>query len=142
MGISVAKLVDSSYVPFSVDGDQSAPITSVHDGRTDETIDLLLYVSNDDAGKSYTSIKIDFVDYSAPNDIEGFDSGWYIKTSAGDIQPTEAEWAAITAGAEVDISDISGIGVEPFWFRIKSPRGLSVGYKTDVALKLSYTENA
>lgn len=140
MGISVAKFEDAAWTDFSTGGAQTEPITTVHDGRIEQPRDLLLYVRNDDSGLEYTTIKVDFVDYSAPNDIEGIDTGWFVKVRAGVLQPTEDEWAAITAGVEVDMPDISGIGSEAFWLRINSPRGLSVSFKTDVAVRLKYIE--
>lgn len=146
MGLEIVTYDGESYSsPFSTAGSQTNPIVTVHDGRVEITKDMLLYAKNEDATPTltYTNVKVDFVDYAAPNDVEGIETGWYIKVSAGITQPTEAEWAIITAGAQVDIPDVDGGNpAQPFWLRIHSPRGLSVGYKVDLALELKYTENA
>lgn len=144
MGIQVADLDGGEWTAYSSNGDQTNPITTVHDGRIEQSRDVLLYVRNDDAAKKYTDVVIGFADSEYPNDIEGVQSGWSIKVSLGNLQPSDAEWATITAGTSISISDpneLSGIGREPFWYRIISPRGIHVGLKLDVSLRLSYTES-
>ena len=134
----------SSETPFSINGDQTNPIISVHDGRINVTRDVLLYAQNEDTspGLQYSSIVLSFVDYGLPNDTEGYESGWYMKISPGETQPTEAQWAAIEGGSNANLSDITPANpYEPFWFRVHSPRGLSVGYKIDAAIKINYIEN-
>ena len=140
MGIQIADL-DGGWTAYSTSGEQTNPITTVHDGRVEEHKDVLLYVRNDDPAKAYSSVVVDFLDYTYPNDIEGSESGWNVKVSLGSLQPSEVQWAAITAGDPLSIPDISGIGSEPFWYRITSPRGLNVGLKVDIALKLTYVES-
>jgi len=141
MGIQVADLDEGEWTAYSTDGDQTNPITTVHDGRIEQPRDVLLYVRNDDAAKEYVDIAVDFSDTEYPNDIEGIQSGWSIKVKLGSLQPSDAEWATITAGTSVTIPNISGIGSEPFWYRVVSPRGIHVGLKIDISLRLSYTEN-
>lgn len=140
------EIVDNlaSVTPFSIDGDQTNPVISVHDGRVNVTRDVLLYAQNEAAtpGLQYSNIVLSFVDYGIPNDTEGFESGWYMKISPGETQPTEAQWATIEAGSDANLSDITPSNAyEPFWFRVHSPRGLSVGYKVDLAIKVNYIEN-
>lgn len=141
MGIQIADLDEGEWTAYSSSGDQTNPITTVHDGRMEQSRDVLLYARNDDATKEYTDIVLDFADSEYPNDIEGVQSGWNIKVSLGSLQKSDAEWATVTAGQSISIPNISGIGSEPFWYRITSPIGLHVGLKLDISLKLSYTEN-
>lgn len=141
MGIQIAKFEDAVFTPYSTGGDQTNPITTVHDGRINDVVDKLLYVRNDDAAKAYTSILLSFDDNTYPDDTEGVESGWFVKISPGATQPSEAEWAAIGAGQETAIPDISGIGSEAFWYRISSPRGLNAGLKLDISLKVDYIES-
>lgn len=137
MGIQVT---DDAFVAYSTNGDQTNPATTVHDGRINDVNDVLMYVKNDDSGKAYTSISIGFDDNAYPNDTEGVESGWFLKISPGLTQPSEVDWAAITAGASSAIPNISGVGSEPFWYRISSPRGLNAGLKLDISLELDYIE--
>lgn len=141
MGIQIADLTLGEWTTYSIGGEQTNPITTVHDGRVEAPKDVLLYVRNDDAAKEYSTIILDFVDYTYPDDIEGSESGWSVKVSLGSLQPSEVEWAAITAGDPLSVPDISGIGSEAFWYRVTSPRGLNVGLKVDIALKLTYIES-
>ena len=140
------EIVDNlaSVTPFSINGDQTNPIISVHDGRINVTRDVLLYAENEIAtpGLQYTDVVLSFVDYGLPNDTEGYESGWYMKISPGETQPTEAQWAAIEGGSDASLSDITPANpYEPFWLRIHSPRGLNVGYKADLAIKIEYIED-
>ena len=141
MGIQVANLDEGEWTAYSTNGDQTDPITTVHDGRVEQPRDVLLYVRNDDAAKEYTNIVVDFADNEFPNDIDGVQSRWSVKIKLGTLQPSDAEWATITAGASVAVPNISGIGSEPFWYRITSPRGIHVGLKLDISLRLGYTES-
>ena len=140
MGILVSEL-DGGWTDFSTSGDQTNPISTTHDGRIEQPRERLLYVRNDDSNKSYASIVVDFIDYTYPNDIEGAESGWNIKVKLGSLQPSEAEWAAITAGDPLSIPDIVGVDSEPFWYKIVSPRGLNVGLKLDIAMQIDYIES-
>lgn len=140
MGILVSEL-DGGWTDFSTSGDQTNPISTTHDGRIEQPRERLLYVRNDDPTKSYASVVVDFIDYTYPNDIEGAESGWSIKVKIGSLQPSETEWAAITAGDPLLIPEIVGVDSEPFWYRIVSPRGLNVGLKLDIALQLDYIES-
>lgn len=141
MGIQIADLDEGSWTAYSTGGEQTNPITTVHDGRVEEPKDVLLYVRNDDAAKAYSTVVLDFTDYTYPDDIEGSESGWSVKVKLGSLQPSEAEWATVVAGDPLSVPDISGVGSEAFWYRVVSPRGLNVGLKLDIALKLTYIES-
>jgi len=138
-----SKDVNDNYVLHSEDGAQTKPIITVHHGRDGTTQEIELYVRADDEG-SYSNIQITATT-SGADDIGWGDSrgttGWGVKlmVDAG-ITPTETDWAALEYGNTIDITDItSSSDVRTFWYRLESPRNISVQMKQNISLQLLYT---
>ena len=134
---------------FSEDGDQNFPVTTTHKGNDGESVELLLYLHNDDPYQWYSDIIIKPEDISAPDDTLGDKgTGWGVKLSAGAEQPNTSKWNSIHYGNSINMSNIGITGVAdtttyyPFWYRIDSPPGEDVKTKIDIKLRLDYTKNA
>ena len=134
---------------FSEDGMQSFPITTTHKGNDGETVELLLYLRNDDPNQWYSDITITVDDISSPDDTQGDQgTGWGIKLVEGAEQPTRTKWATIRYGNAITMDDIGGAGSPdtttfyPFWYRIESPPGEDVKTKIDIKIQIDATKNA
>jgi len=127
--------------PYSQSKTMTNPMRHGFDGRVGRTAETKYYLRNDSASYSYSSIQIDPVDESGMDITDSNGFSW--KLSAGDTQPTSAEWDAITAGVAISMSAISDISTYlPFWFRIEVPRGASVASYNDVILRVTAEEIA
>ena len=133
------------YVRYSNSNDTSYsnPITSVHDGRNGTTREIKLYVMADD-DHEYTNIEVRAV--STSDDIgEGQlrgDTGWGVKlmTDPG-RDPTEHDWESVEYGESAEIADISELNsIRALWYRVESPRGVSVQNKENITLQLYCTD--
>lgn len=137
----------SVYEEISYDGDFSNPITTVHNGQLAETYEKKLYIGRPDGNTSiFTNITLT-PDSSGTQDIDpdGIDpSGWGVKILIDPgHDPTETDWAGVDYGGpitEEDIGDITTDAKVAFWFRVQSPRGISIQNKTNIFLTLVYTE--
>ena len=130
--------------------DLSNPITTSHDGKEGDEKTVLLYVHNDNSAKWYSNIKITPVDLEDANpygDVAYSETGWGVKLSKGGTEPTEAEWDDIDWGCHIDMDDIGADGLGdattyyPFWYYISCPPNTNAQNKTDIVLKVEYTEN-
>lgn len=143
------KVAEGRYVEYSTNGDQTRPITTVHHGRNGNTFEMKLFLKADD-DHEYENISIKPTTKTSDDDIglgsNTGTSGWGVKVMADPgYAPTENDWDAIEYGTALDFPSttvISGSGtVLPFWYKIVSPRGINIGTKNNIALKLLYTDN-
>jgi hypothetical protein len=145
MSLGVYKINDlGAYEQHSEDGAMTNPITTVHHGRDGDVFEKQLYIIASDE-HAYTNIQVKAVSTTSDDDIglgsnEGT-SGWGVKLTTQDYNPTETDWDAIEYGVAVDISSIAAsTTIRSFWVRIESPRGISVGNKENIKLLLFYTD--
>jgi hypothetical protein len=132
------------YEAFSINGAQTNPVTTVHDGKKGTIEEKKLYVRADDA-HAYTLIQVKPKSLTIDSDIGSGSnpgsSGWGIKLFAGENQPSQAEWEAMDYGATIDVANISNSSTyRPFWTRVHSPSGIRVSNKTNIALYLKYLD--
>ena len=146
MPLGIYQLTDADeYEKFSDDSTMSNPITTVHHGRDGDTCEQKLYIKADN-GSVYTNIQVKAITTGADDIGVGTyrgTTGWGIKLKVDPgHSPTETEWDAIEYGVAIDIDliDADATAVRPFWFRIESPLGISVGNKENNSLQILYTE--
>ena len=133
------------YAAFSVDGEFTNPITTVHNGQTGDTFELELFVRADDTN-SYTNIQVKAL--STEEDIGSGsspgDTGWGIKLLVDPgYTPAEEDWDAVSYGTAIGIADIvsSSTTYRAFYLRIESPRSISVKNKQNISLYILSTES-
>ena len=139
---------DDQFVEVSSDTDLNSPITTVHDGKKGDVKTVQLFLRNDDAALWFSNIRVVPVDILGDNDIYYTETGWGVKLSPGDVEPTEGEWDDIDWGEEIEMEDVGSDSAEdtttyyPFWYLITCPPNEDVAIKTDIILEVNYTENS
>ena len=145
------KDTDESYVEISEAPNQDSPLSTVHDGKNGDIKTILLYARNTDPLVWYSHITIepiDTVDAYPYGDINFSETGWGIKLSKGGILPTASEWGDILWGEPISLDDIGSDAAAdtttyyPFYYYITSPPNIPAENKTDIRLKVNYTENS
>ena len=140
-----------SYSLATTGTDLTNPVTTTHDGKDGDIQTICLYIRNDDSSKWYSNIRITPVDLEDANpygDVAYSETGWGVKLNEGGTEPTESEWDDIDWGEYVNMDDIGSDSVGddatyyPFWYLISCPPNTNAQNKTDVVLKVEYTENA
>jgi len=135
------------YSAFSVDGVHTNPITTVHHGRNGNTFEKKLYLGRETGNThSFTNVRIKPSSLTSDSDIGSGSNpgstGWGVKIMVDPgYDPTEDDWDATYYGTTIDMSDISNDAKLPFWFRIESPRGISIQNKKNITLLLMFTES-
>lgn len=124
---------------FSVGSSFSNPVHHAVDGARGGTVVKRYYVRNDDSAFTYSNITVEPVRTSGVNVVDSL--GFSFKLIVGDSQPTEAQWAVTTAGAEIDIPDItSSTTYQPFWLRIQVPPNISATSYEGIKLRITAAE--
>ena len=145
MSLGVYKINDlGAYEQYSEDSAMTNPITTVHHGRDGDTFEKQHYIIASDE-HTYTNIQIKAVSITSDDDIglgsNSGTSGWGVKLTTQDYNPTETDWDAVEYGVATDIANIAAsTTIRPFWLRIESPRGISIGNKENIKLLLFYTD--
>lgn len=129
---------------YSEDSAFTNPLLLAFDGVVGGVTQQRLYVGNDlSAGTySYTSIQVTATDTDSV-DLVGGTEEYSWKLFAGDTQPTEAAWAAISAGNTISLSNMPADSSTylPFWVRIETPRGVSVQSFDTVKMNITATQS-
>jgi len=146
MGLGV---YDGEGTQFTEEGSQVTPITTTHRGNEGESVELLLYLKNNDSNQWFSDITIKSIDTSLPDDTLGDKgTGWGIKLFQGAEQPSATKWASIRYGNNIKMDDVGSLGspdtstLLPFWYKITSPPEEDVRTKTDIKLQVDFTRNA
>jgi len=138
------------FVEASIGDNMSTPITTTHDGKNGDVSTMNLYVRNDDSAKWYSNIiitPVDLVDANPYGDVSYTETGWGVKLNQGGTEPTENEWADINWGEAINMDSI---GIEsaadtttyfPLWYLISCPPNTNAQNKSDIILRVDYTEN-
>lgn len=142
MGI---KLYNSERIAIE---DLGGYIITAHNGIRGESVDVLLYLSNDDASIYYNNISITIVDSNSPDDTLGvYGSGRGVKLSEGARQPNETEWNNVLAGDFIDMPEIGSTDASdtttyfPFWIRVIVPGNIEIQTFTDLSLEVTASEH-
>jgi hypothetical protein len=109
------------------------PITTVH-STAGGTVEVKVFLFNDDATKTYQTIQID------PMDTTGGDESGYIQ-----LAPDNAGSAGtyLAASAPLSMSNISSANTpQAFWVKVTTPTLGSAQNKTDIFLRVTATEFA
>ncbi len=139
------------FVETSSGDDQTSPITTTHDGKNGDTKTINLYIRNDDVTKWYSNVRVtpvDLEDADPYGDVVYTETGWGIKLNQGGTEPTENEWEDLDWGEQISIGSIGSNSVpdtttySPFWYLISCPPNTNAQNKSDIVLKVEYTENA
>ncbi len=131
---------------FSQDGDFTSPFAISFDGRLGGSREVQLFVRNDDATKYYTSITLTVEDTALVNHVDGSETGFEWKLSAGDLQPTAYDWDQITAANTISLPNIGSSGsgdistYVPFWLYIAIPRNVDIQSIDTISFTLTATE--
>ena len=152
MGLNLYyKNSDDEFVLVTNSTDLTSPITTVHDGKLGDTVTMQMYVRNDDITKWFSNISIlpvDKIDADPYGDVGYVETGWGVKLNQGAAEPTSGQWDDIDWGSSIIMDDIGSDGsyntttYYPLWYLISCPPNVSAQVKTDIVLKVSYTENA
>jgi len=151
MGLGLYYKEDDEFVAITKDSDTTNPHTSTHNGRTGDVQTFQIYLRNDDAAKWFSNIRIkplDLVDPEPYGDIAYIETGWGIKLSAEESEPSSSEWEDIDWGNTISMSNVGSDAAYdiatyfPFWYLITCPPNTDATTKTDIVLNVSYTENA
>lgn len=123
-------------------------VTTAHNGVTGESVDVLLYLRNDDPGLYYSDINISTLDSEGEDDTLGvYGTGRGFKLVAGARQPTEIEWDNVLAGDVITMSDIGTTDLAdtttyyPFWVRVIVPGNTACQTFSDVSLVIQVSEH-
>lgn len=124
------------------------PFVITFDGRIGGTISRKVYVRNDDPDRWYTDIRIQAVDTSGTNIVDGSVKDFFWKFQEKDINPTPEEWDLVSPGNQITLNATLGnnllgdiVTYIPVWIRIRVPRGLDLQTIKDVVLRVDATEN-
>ncbi len=151
MGLDLYREVSTgTYAIYGEDGanDGLLPIVTTHDGVLGETVEIKLFVRNDDITEYYEDISVLPVSKTTPDETIATANGHGVKLSYGGTQPTEAQWEAIDYGTAIDFADIGVAGTGDtstylsFWYRVEVPAGSSADNKDNIVLRLSYTASS
>lgn len=132
-------------------GEAINPISTVHDGKNGDTQSLILYLKNDNSAKWYSNIVIvpyDLINSGIYDDVVYDETGWGVKLSYGGTEPTTYEWDEINWGESISMDNVGSDSLGdtatyyPFWYLVTCPPNTNAQNKTDIVLKLYYTENA
>lgn len=123
------------------------PFTLTFDGRIGGAQDRQVFIRNHDASRWYSNIQIQAVDSAGLDLTDNSVDGFMWKLLSKDIVPTEEEWAQVTAGASLSLSDSLGssslgntVTFLPVWIRVQIPRGQSIQTIKDIVLRITATE--
>jgi hypothetical protein len=129
-----------TYTQHSVGGSFDTPVVFVQDPREQSVVVRKLYLRNDDPDVYYESVALQYTPTTITVDNS---NGLIFKILRQDRQPTEAEWATVESGEEIEVGDIgdadsADLSYWPFWVRIDLPRGYPAGTYRDVFLSIFY----
>jgi hypothetical protein len=143
MGLGLFYKVGEIFYEVSTGDDLSSPVITTHDGKRGDSQKVKLYLKNDDLGLTFTNIVITPFDKDTPpSDINYTSTGWGVKLSNSETEPSSAEWEDIDWGAPIAVSNILNTSTEvPFWYLVSCPPNTDAQNKTDIAIKIEYTEN-
>jgi hypothetical protein len=126
------------------DGTGLTPFRISVDGNTGGTIVLPFYVRNNNKDHWYSSITVVVVDESTGSLYSTL--GWTWKLISSIHEPKEEEWASLSSGNTVSLSNI-GTSSEgdtamylPVWVEVNIPRGLLGQNILDVVIRISATK--
>jgi len=152
MGLKLYYKENDQFFEISSDVlDGLDPLVSVHNGKKGSCLTKQLYVRNNDASKWFSNIivkPVDLVDASPYGDVVYTETGWGIKLSSGEAEPSVQEWDDIEWGKEITVANIgsnSGSDITsyiPIWYLENCPPNSEAQIKTDIVINVSYTENA
>ena len=145
MSLFVYNLVSPGvYAAISVDNDQTNPITTVHHGRNGDIFETKLFLGREDEDThTYSNIQLTPVTLNSDQDIDPGSpgTGWGVKVLLDTgHDPVESEWSVVNYGAAIIFADITTDAKIPFWYRIESPRNISIQNKRNIALRVTFTE--
>lgn len=126
--------------PYSQGGNMTNPLREAFDGKSDSVREIKRYVRNSNSSYQYSGIQLRPVSTGGRNIVDGTDGyGW--KLSAGDTQPSYAEWQTIDYGNTITFSGLYNIATYlPFWIRMEVPAGAEVRSHEDVVFRITATQ--
>ena len=132
------KFYDSSYTLI----EDTDYLITAHNGTLGESVDVLVYLKNSAPSLYYTNLSVWVEDTEAPDDTLGvYGTGWGIKLSSGERQPTDYEWNNVLAGDAISLPDVGTTdradttNYYPFWMRVTVPGNLPAQNKTTMRLR-------
>jgi hypothetical protein len=122
-----------------------SPIKVVCNGEDGEVRELRLFIRADNEKEYYSSITMTPASLVTPSYVDNTSTGWGVKLSATNLQPTESDWDGIDYANTITFDNIGTSSAGdintylPFWVRIECPANASIGNIEDVVLTLNYT---
>jgi len=144
LGIYTEASIDTE---LSANGEFTNPLAVTFDGRSGGIKEIRLYVHNIDPSYYYTDVTLTVVDNGINNIVNSEEDGYSWKLSAGDSQPTAADWANIAPANTISLDDLGSVGNPdsstylPFWIRVQVPPGLDVQVFDSVQFVLTSDRN-
>jgi hypothetical protein len=139
MALKICSAADIATA-FTQDGSLTSAFRQSFDGRTGEIQETNLFVGNNDAGKSYSSITLSPVVKTGKEVTDGT-NGYGVKLYAGVEQPTTDEWAAISYSNSISLGSVPDTATFlPFWVLVDVPKGAPAESLTGVVFRLTADE--
>jgi len=142
---------DEAYSELSIDEAFTNPLKTAHDGKNGSTSVKKVFLRNTDDTKYYTDIRVFAKDSDSDyiyEDIVYNETGWGVKLSEGNSEPSDAEWEDISWGNAISIPNIGSADsgdqstYRPFWALITCPPSAAAQNKKDIQLVVDYIERA
>jgi len=146
MGLKLYSAADPS-TSFSIAGAFTSPFLVILDGKYGGISQQRIYLRNDDNTSWFSSTTITLIDNADATVVDGT-KGFTWKMSAGNTQPTDDQWTAITTGNTISTSNLGAHAAPdittylPFWVRVQIPRNIEVQTIQDVKCNITTTQNA
>ena len=147
MAIKLYYKEDDEFVEVT----STAPVSTTHEGKSGDTSSVQLFLKNDDVLLWYSTIvvkSVDSVETGGLDDTIYDETGWGVKLYPGDTEPTGSFWDSLDWGNEISMDDIGESGTSdtttyyPFWYLITCPPNTDAQTKTNIKIKVEFTENA
>ena len=129
--------------------DNTQPFTITFDGRIGGIIAKQVFLRNDDIEKWYKDITVVAVNTAGNNLVDGTRDGYFWKLAKSDRELTLDEWALISPGNTLSITD--EIGTDSFgdlitflslWVLVVTPSDQSITTNKSILLRINTTEAA
>lgn len=126
------KIAKNAGLTDVVSTDGTNPLSTQHP-IAGSTVEVKVYLFNDNAAKRYESITVD------PTDTTGGDESTWVQ-----LAPDNAGSAGtyLAAGAALSMANISDTTGKPFWVKVTTPSVADTQNKSDIKLTVNSTEFA
>lgn len=151
MGLMLYYKENDQYLLISQNSIGGLPVSTTHDGKTGDIHSRQLFIRNDDVDLWFSNIQVIPYDKTATDikdDTDYISTGWGVKLASTEDEPTTSAWLDIDWADAIMMDDIGSIGSYdvttyfPFWYQITCPPNIDAQTKSNISIRVAYTENA